>query len=125
MRISDCSSDVCSSDLNDTHRLALVRAARLVLMRLVSDKQVERTLRQIAFDELGGLVAAFTKTELHAGHRALHPLRLPVGKNQLPPVVHQIDEVMQVVTQHRGQKAITEHLHQFLRSEEHTSELQS
>src|SRR3546814_13153689 len=83
-------------------------------MRLVSDKQVERTLRQIAFDELGGLVAAFTKTELHAGHRALHPLRLPVGKNQLPPVVHQIDEVMQVVTQHPGQKDITEHLHHFL-----------
>src|SRR3546814_13860934 len=107
MRISDCSSDVCSSDLNDTHRLALGRAARLVLMRLVSDKQVERTLRQIAFDELGGLVAAFTKTELHAGHRALHPLRLPVGKNQLPPVVHPIDEVMKLEERRYGKECVS------------------
>src|SRR3546814_15470712 len=84
-------------------------------MRLVSDQQVERALRQIAFDELGGLIAAFTKTKFHAGHGAFHTVRLTVGKNQLSSVVHQIDEVVQIVSQHRGQEAVTEHLH---RSEE-------
>src|SRR3546814_4703483 len=87
-------------------------------MRLVSDQQVERALRQIAFDELGGLIAAFTKTKFHAGHGAFHTVRLTVGKNQLSSVVHQIDEVVQIVSQHRGQEAVT-------RLEEHTSELQS
>src|SRR3546814_5294439 len=91
MRISDWSSDVCSSDL-----------------------QVERALRQIAFDELGGLIAAFTKTKFHAGHGAFHTVRLTVGKNQLSSVVHQIDEVVQIVSQHRGQEAVPEGLHQLL-----------
>src|SRR3546814_15636902 len=80
-------------------------------MRLVSDQQVERALRQIAFDELGGLIAAFTTTNFHAGHGAFHTMRLTAGKNQLSSVVHQIDEVVQIVSQHRDQESFTEHLH--------------
>ncbi len=54
------------------HGLALSTATVLVLVCLVGNAQVERALRQVALDELGRLVAALAKAELHVGHRTLH-----------------------------------------------------
>ncbi|MPM64239.1 hypothetical protein SDC9_111125 [bioreactor metagenome] len=100
---------------DDTHGLALRRTARFVLVGLVGDEQVERAARQIPLHVLRGLVAAFTEAELHIRHGPLHAVRLAVGEDQLPARVHQVDEVVQVVAEHRGQEAVPEGLHQLLR----------
>ena len=42
-------------------------------------------------------------------------VRLAIGEEQLPARVHQVDEAVQVVAEHRGQEAVPEGLHQFLR----------
>ena len=99
------------------HGLALGTAAVLVLVRFISDEQVERPLRQVAFDELGRLVAALAKPELHVRHRPFHAGGLTVGKHQLAVAVHEVDELMHVVSQHRGEEAITEAFHELLRGD--------
>ncbi|MNT53057.1 hypothetical protein D3C72_1901250 [compost metagenome] len=83
------------------HGLALCGAAVLVLVRLVGDEQVERASRQVALHEFGRLIAALAEAELHAGHRAFHALGLAVGEDQFALVVHQVDELVDVVAEHR------------------------
>ncbi|SSW73808.1 hypothetical protein AVE30378_06155 [Achromobacter veterisilvae] len=99
------------------HGLALGAAAVLVLMRFVRDEQVERALRKIPLDELRRLVAALAEAELHVGHRTFHARGLTVGKHQLAVAIHEVDELVDVVAQHRGQEAVTELLHQLLRGD--------
>ncbi|MNG07026.1 hypothetical protein D3C84_903110 [compost metagenome] len=84
-----------------THGLALGASAVLVLVRLVGDEQVERASRQVALHEFGRLIAALAEAELHAGHRAFHALGLAVGEDQFALVVHQVDELVDVVAEHR------------------------
>ena len=86
-------------------------------MGLVGDEQVERALRQVALDELGRLIAALAKTELHVGHRTFHARGLTVGKHQLAVAIHEVDELMDVVAEHRRQEPVTELLHQLLRGD--------
>ena len=99
------------------HGLALGATTVLVLVRLVGNEQVEGALRQVTFDELGRLVAAFAEAELHVRHRAFHAVRLAVGEDQFTPVVHQVDELVDVVAQHGCQEGIAELLHQLLRGD--------
>jgi hypothetical protein len=99
------------------HGLALGGAAVLVLVRLVGDEQVERALRQVALDELGRLVAALAEAELHVGHRTFHARGLTVRKDQLAVAIHQVDELVDVVPEHRGEEGVTELLHQLLRGD--------
>ena len=54
----------------------------------------------VALDELGGLVATLPYAELKVGEAALHARGLPVTEHQLAVVVHQVDELIDVVTQH-------------------------
>ena len=86
-------------------------------MRFISDEQIERALRQVALDELGRLIAALAKAELHVGHRTFHARGLTVGKHQLAVAIHEVDELVNVVAEHRGQEAVAELLHQLLRGD--------
>ena len=81
-------------------------------MGLVGHQKIECALRQVALDELGRLVAALAEAELHRGHGPFHPTGLPIGKHQLAVAVHEVDELMDVVSQHAGQEPIAELLHQ-------------
>ena len=54
---------------------------------------------------------------LHVGHRTFHARGLTVGKYQLAAAVHEVDELMDVVAQHRSQEAVAELLHQLLRGD--------
>lgn len=96
------------------HGLTLGRPGRLVLMAFVHHQKVEEPLGKIALDEFRRLVSAFAETELHRGHRAFHAMGLPVGKHQLAFLVHQVDELEQVVAQERDQERLAERLHQTL-----------
>jgi hypothetical protein len=69
------------------------------------------------FDELGRLVAALAEAELHVGHRTFHARGLTVGKHQLAVAIHEVDELVDVVAEHRGQEAVAELLHQLLRGD--------
>ena len=102
---------------NTPHGLALCGAAVLVLVRLVGDEQVERALEKLPLDELGRLVAAFAKAELHVGHRTFHPVGLPIREDQLAVAIHQVDELVDVVPEHRREEGVTELLHQLLRGD--------
>ena len=95
-----------------TEGLALRRAFVLVLVSLIGHQQAEIALREIALDELGGLVATLAERELHVGKRALHPLRLPVAEHQFAVLVHQVDELVDIVPQHAGQQILAEAIDQ-------------
>ncbi|GBC59009.1 hypothetical protein PSNTI_45090 [Stutzerimonas stutzeri] len=99
------------------HGLALCGAAVLVLVCLVGDEQVERALGKLPLDELGRLVAALAEAELHVGHRTFHPMGLPVREDQLAVAIHQVDELVDVVPEHRREEGVTELLHQLLRGD--------
>ncbi|KYO95242.1 hypothetical protein LT20_05078 [Pseudomonas aeruginosa] len=86
-------------------------------MGLVGDQQVERALRQVPLDELGRLVAALAEAELHVGHRTFHARGLTVRKHQLAVAIHQVDELVDVVAEHRCQEPVPELLHQLLRGD--------
>ena len=86
-------------------------------MRLVGDEQVERALGKLPLDELGRLVAALAEAELHVGHRTFHARGLTVRKHQLAVAVHQVDELVDVVAEHRCQEPVPELLHQLLRGD--------
>src|SRR3546814_3658054 len=107
MRISDWSSDVCSSDLQGFAGLAVLGAERAA----TNQQRVGAPARGVLFD---------------IGHRV--PRRLPVGSGQttgLPPkgavVIHQ-PEAGRQRPRRGGRGLITGRP---FRSEEHTSELQS
>ena len=99
------------------HGLALCGAAVLVLVCLVGDEQVERALGKLPLDELGRLVAALAEAELHVGHRAFHPVGLPIREDQFAIAVHQVDELVDVVPEHRREEGVAELLHQLLRGD--------
>src|SRR3546814_8771149 len=103
MRISDWSSDVCSSDLLQ-HLLSDLQRSHIV--ELLEDGRwlLTRDLQRV------------TLGDLHAGCR----LRVPVEEMQLP---FQDDMIGKAAI--RGLNALREPLREGLRSEEHTSELQS
>lgn len=88
------------------HGLALGRSLVLVLVPLVDDEQPEIPARQIPLDELGRLVAAFSEAELEAGQGPLHACGLPVAEDQIPLLVHEVEELVDVVTQHGAEQVL-------------------
>src|SRR3546814_7025083 len=110
MRISDWSSDVCSSDLNDRVLIALLgeadyRAASFLDQRLLTDR-VGREWR--AWNALPDLGAAAPRPDFifHIGH---------VGSTLVSRLLAEVGDALPL----RADAAAR------VRSEEHTSELQS
>ena len=97
-----------------SHGLALGRTAVLVLVSLVYNQQVEVALRQHPLDELGRLLAVLAEAECQVGHRPLHTLGLAVAEDEVALGVHQIDELVDVVSQHRSEKRFAEVRNQLL-----------
>src|SRR5471032_2808955 len=90
------------------HGLTLRGSFVFVLVTFVSDYKPEIPLREISLDELGRLIATLSERNLRARESALHALRLPVREHQLAILVHQIDELMDVVTQHSTEHVLAE-----------------
>src|SRR3546814_7355532 len=109
MRISDWSSDVCSSDLELTTALKAIDAAvSRGDIRIENDRLVVPKLKAAPEDERLKAI----RRELFAG----------VGKIQLPDLLIAIDAATRFSWALLGRSPASEHE---LRSEEHTSELQS
>src|SRR3546814_8246129 len=107
MRISDWSSDVCSSDLVEQHAVVAGCGAR--------GRNVDEDQRRAAFQA--------HHLECHAGDR----LRAGPGFHQLDGVLH-VAVLHPVGVEHRrlvGDAHVLDELGNDLRSEEHTSELKS
>src|SRR3546814_10530141 len=122
MRISDWSSDVCSSDLQSGAEFLVVRRslARRFEHRHVADARHHHDLRvrQRTMQDLGAgrikhaiFLAPDNQRRRRQSHHVLLQMRYFGGE-----VAE--DARMQVVVMRRGDR-------QFMRSEEHTSELQS
>ena len=94
------------------HRLPLSRPLVLVLVPFIHHEKAEVSLRKVALDELRCLVAALPEGELGVGHCTLHSACLPVCKEQIAFVVHQIDELVDVVLKHPGQHVLAEPIQQ-------------
>ncbi|SST11926.1 Uncharacterised protein [Acinetobacter baumannii] len=99
----------------NAHGLALGRTAVLVLMPLIHHQQIEVAVGKLSFYELGRLVAAFAEAELDVRHRSLHAFGLPIAEDEVALGVHQVDELRDVVHQHRGQEVLAEVVQQALR----------
>ena len=87
----------------------------LELMSFIGNLAPKEVLGQIAFDELGRLIPTLAKRELHRGHGTLHAPGLSITEHQFALVVHQIDELMDVVSQHTGEHLRTEAINQTTR----------
>ena len=95
-----------------THGLPLSRTLVLVLVPFIHHQQPEIVPRQVAFDELGGLVSALPDAELKVGHAALHARGLPIREHQFAVLVHQVEELVHVVPQHGAQHLLAKGVEQ-------------
>src|SRR3546814_6496430 len=114
MRMSDCSSDVCASDLHapaaqhrcESQNLStqVVRAQRLCGDAFI----VEKDRRAVAFigEKIFGEIQLGVRKKLRAGHRVVDQDALTLFSNHTAKIPYLVPEG-------------------FARSEEHTSELQS
>ena len=83
-------------------------------MPFIDHQQPKVVLGQIAFDEFGRLVAALANRELKRRQRSLHALGLAVTEHQIPVFIHEVDELVDVVLQHGGQRLFSEGFEQAL-----------
>ena len=87
------------------HGLPLSRTIVLVLMAFIDYQQPEVTVRQVALDEFRRLIIALAKRKFRIGHGTLHPECLTITEHQVAVLIHQVDELVDIVFEHRAQKA--------------------